>query len=399
MMVNRLCAHAVVLTKEFDLEVHVVDPFPPGAGRVWRTDQSPWLLMNTPAVDATVFVGSASGFTGPELPGPSLYEWARMARAGRVDGLEPRWREYAECVEPDTQVPRAFYGKYLAWAFRDLVARARGLVRVHRGRAVAVVDLPGGGQRLEMDGVGALDVGAVVLTQGHFDVVPGAGERQLAQTARELDLVYIPPVCATEADLSRITAGNAVILRGLGLSFYDYVTLLTVGRGGEFRWKGAHLRYVPSGREPMIYAGSGRGVPYPVRADSATAGPGPFRPTFFTDEALARLRGRGPGVVDFMRDVWPLVAKEVGWAYYAVQYRRVFGERGFALFAERYASAAWESPHMRALIAQAFPDPSLRWDWDDYARPAAGRRSAIGHSSTGLLPSTSARCWSRLPVG
>ena len=28
------------------LRIHVIDPFPPGAGRVWRTDQSPSLLMN-----------------------------------------------------------------------------------------------------------------------------------------------------------------------------------------------------------------------------------------------------------------------------------------------------------------------------------------------------------------
>lgn len=375
MMVNRLCAYAEMLAGEFDLEVHVVDPFPPGAGRVWRTDQSEWLLMNTPAADATVFVDCASGFTGPDLPGPSLYEWARMVCAGRVGGLEPRWREYAECVEPQTQVPRAFYGEYLTWAFQHLVERARGLVRVHRGRAVALSDLAGGGQRLEVNGVvGALEVGAVVLTQGHFDVVPGAGESERARTARELDLVYIPPVCATEADLSRIAAGSSVILRGLGLSFYDYVTLLTVGRGGEFRRKGAYLRYMPSGYEPVIYAGSGRGVPYPVRADSATPGPGPFRPRFFNPDTLARLRGRGPGVGDFAHEVWPLVAKEVEWAFYAVQYARVHGERGFSSFTERYAAAAWDSPQMRSLIALAFPDPSLRWDWHAYARPGAGRR-------------------------
>jgi len=29
------------------LEVHLIDPFPPGPGRVWRYDQSPLLRMNS----------------------------------------------------------------------------------------------------------------------------------------------------------------------------------------------------------------------------------------------------------------------------------------------------------------------------------------------------------------
>jgi hypothetical protein len=377
MMVNRLCSHAARLASEFDLEVHVIDPFAPGAGRVWRTDQ-PWsLIMNTPAADATVFVDDKPGFAGPGLPGPSLHQWARMACTGQVDGLDPRWREYAAGVQPDTQVPRAFYGAYLGWAFRFLLERARGVmrVRVHRGRAVSVADLPDGSQRLEVDGrVGAVEVGAVVLTQGHFEVALGAAERDWARSAQAHGLVYVPPVCAAEADLSVIAAGAAVILRGLGLSFYDYVALLTAGRGGTFRREAGRLRYKASGREPVIYAGSGRGMPYPVRADSATAGAQPFRSRFFTGAAIAALRERGPGVTDFAKEVWPLVAKEVGWAFYAVQYPRVHGARGFELFAQRYAAAEWDSPQMDGLITECFPDSAVRWDWDDYGRPGAGRR-------------------------
>jgi FAD-NAD(P)-binding len=379
MMVNRLCAHAAALAGAFDLEVHVVDPFPPGSGRVWRADQPASLLMNTPAADATVFVDCTSGFTGPEMPGPSLYEWARLVCAGRVGGLAPRWREFARSVGPDSQVPRAFYGEYLGWAFWHLVERAGAagaVVRVHRGRAVSLTDRPGGGQRLEVEadgGVRALEIGAVVLTQGHYEVLPAAAEQERAQAARELGLTYIAPVCAAEADLSGISAGAAVILHGLGLSFYDYVTLLTIGRGGEFSRSGSRLRYAASGREPVIYAGSGRGVPYPVRADSATPGPGPFRPRFFTHEAIAQLRRGGPGVGDFAQEVWPLVAKEVGWAFYAVQYRQVHGAGGFESFTHRYAAAEWDSPQMRALLEDVFPDPALRWDWDAYARPGAER--------------------------
>src|SRR5690349_2034470 len=55
--------------------VHVVDPHPPGAGRVWRHAQSPLLRMNSMAEDVTVFTDSSFGGAGPVRPGPSLAEW------------------------------------------------------------------------------------------------------------------------------------------------------------------------------------------------------------------------------------------------------------------------------------------------------------------------------------
>mgnify|MGYP003791500851 CR=1 FL=1 len=55
-VLERLVAHST--DPDVPLRVHVVDPFPPGAGRVWRTDQSPHLLMNTVLEEQTVFPGA-----------------------------------------------------------------------------------------------------------------------------------------------------------------------------------------------------------------------------------------------------------------------------------------------------------------------------------------------------
>jgi len=381
MMVNRFCAFAASMASTFALEIDVIEPFVPGAGRVWRSDQPRSLLMNTPAAEATVFPPRPSNLTGP-----NVHDWAVMVRRGLVDGLPSTCREIAATIEPQTAVPRAFYGAYLEWAFRFLVRRAGGMVqvRVHRGSAVSVSDLPDGGQRLVVDnGVGALDVDAVVLTQGHYAVDMAPRERAKAVAAQELGLIYIPPMCAAEADLSGIAAGAPVILDGLGLSFYDYVTLLTTGRGGSFRSEAGRLRYEPSGDEPVIYGGSRRGVPYPVRADFSPTGTQPFTPRFLTAAAIAAVRARGPGVSDFTRDVWPLVAKEVGWAFYTVQYSRLHGTYGYDSFAARYAAATWDSPQMHELISELFPQPWMRWDWDQYATPASGhqfRHSADFHN-------------------
>src|ERR1051326_9216401 len=75
MVLERLCANATADTR---LDIHVVDPYPPGPGRVWRVDQPGDLLMNTVASQVTVFTDETVPMTGRLVPGPSLYEWARF---------------------------------------------------------------------------------------------------------------------------------------------------------------------------------------------------------------------------------------------------------------------------------------------------------------------------------
>src|ERR1043165_5846333 len=59
-----------------ELEVHLIDPYPPGPGRVWRHAQSPLLRMNSMAEDVTMFTDDSVQCEGPIRPGPSLAQWA-----------------------------------------------------------------------------------------------------------------------------------------------------------------------------------------------------------------------------------------------------------------------------------------------------------------------------------
>ena len=57
--------------------------------------------------------------------------------------------------------------------------------------------------------------------------------------------------------------GQDVIVSGMGLAFVDLLVLLMEGRGGRFEeTSDGGLRYLPSGAEPRLWAGSRRGVPY-----------------------------------------------------------------------------------------------------------------------------------------
>ena len=49
--------------------IHLVDPFSPGAGRIWRFDQSPLLRMNSLAMDTTLFLDPSVTCHGPIVQG------------------------------------------------------------------------------------------------------------------------------------------------------------------------------------------------------------------------------------------------------------------------------------------------------------------------------------------
>ncbi len=67
-VLDRLSAHASASGAEVD--VHVVDPHPAGAGRIWRADQHPLLWMNSRAADVTVLPDASSRLEGPVRTGP-----------------------------------------------------------------------------------------------------------------------------------------------------------------------------------------------------------------------------------------------------------------------------------------------------------------------------------------
>ena len=74
------------------LDVHLIDPYPPGAGRIWRHAQSPLLAMNSMAADVTMFTDDSVRLRGPDRPGPSMWDWAQDLREGRLRGGRRRPR-------------------------------------------------------------------------------------------------------------------------------------------------------------------------------------------------------------------------------------------------------------------------------------------------------------------
>ncbi|MEU3609153.1 FAD/NAD(P)-binding protein [Streptomyces sp. NPDC035033] len=358
------------------ITVHVVDPYPPGPGRVWRTDQSRDLLMNTVASQVTVFSDASVNLVGPVEDGPSLHEWALDVAAGTVPVPEDALAE-ARRLGPDAYPSRAFYGHYLDWVFRTLVAQAPGHleIRVHRETAVALDDesgAHGGPQTLLLAGGARLSgLDAVVLAQGHVPVRVTTQEQRLGAFAAEHGLVYLEPANPADTDHSRIGPGERVVLRGLGLNFFDHMALLTVGRGGSFERVDGQLVYRPSGREPRILAGSRRGVPYHARGENEKGAYGRYHPRLLTAEKADELRARAAEGewIRFGTHLWPLIATEVESVYYAALLADRVDAAGVTAFTDRFLRTADSAAARDRLLDEAGVAPAERWDWDRIAEP------------------------------
>ena len=300
------------------LRVIVFDPAPPGPGRVWDPDQSPLYLMNTPASYPTA---APDGPACEQLPASSascsFAQWRR-----RHAPAEQR----AAAAPDDADYPsRAAYGTYLRWLHRQVAAglEACGVVVEHRSATVTRCVRSGPRYLLSTqqgEQQGDQQVDAAVLALGHIPArLNDTGER-LAQSAQELGLHYLAPAVPTDVDYDLLPQEENVLVRGMGLNFFDLMIQVTVGRGGSFHelpeaQPGRRLEYLPSGREPRLIAGSRRGTPYRAKSSAPGFIPEGIELVHFTDEAIDEAERRHD-FLDFRAHLWPLILQDVLHTYY-----------------------------------------------------------------------------------
>ncbi|WP_115789563.1 FAD/NAD(P)-binding protein [Arthrobacter silvisoli] len=369
------------------LQVDVVDPYPAGPGRVWQPGQSRLYLMNTQSFYPTLIHEDPT--LAPPLAGGTFEQW-RIHR--REDGRGLASDEQAELSELGTGgfPSRAIYGRYLSETLDAVLERKPDGVDLtfHRNAAVSVRKNPDGTSAfdVELDSGAHLAVDRVVLALGHLEAQLNAEQRSFAGAAAGLGLLYLPPAAPADVDWSRVPDGEPVLVRGMGLNFFDVMVQLSVGRGGRFEPSGGGpgpLRYVPSGREPKIIAASRRGTPYRAKAGLDGYYPKSIRLRYLNERALARFAAAGiqPG---FDHDLWPLLHRDTLWAYYstlaAAQPAAISDTGEFlaaledALQPHAHAAGSWEKP-VDELVTKHVA-ASRRLDLPGLAAPLAGRSFA-----------------------
>ena len=379
-LLARSAAHRAGSAGALKVHIDVVDPYLAGPGHVWQPQQSRLFLMNTQSFYPTLIPED------PSLPAPlagtSFDKWRERQQRDPLPSLTADERAELAVLESNDFPSRALYGRYLRSTLEDLLDKAPDGVTVqfHETSAVSVRPAGDGTFDVGLATGETLRTGSVVLALGHIPSRLNPEQRELQAAAEHLGLQYFPPAAPADVDWSRIPAGEPVLVRGMGLNFFDTMVQLTEGRGGKFVTGGGRLEYEPSGQEPLIIAASRRGTPY--RAKAALDGYYPASVTlrYLTEAALERFRRAGirPG---FDHDLWPLLHRDTLWAYYSTLVRAqpaaVPDRAAFlaaleeALHPHAHSAANWEDSVESVLAVHV--GPRHRLDLPALAAPLAGR--------------------------
>lgn len=412
MLAERLIARHREAQPNAPLTVTIVDPFPAGAGRIWRDAQSSLLCLNSRIEDVTVFTDDSCRIDGPIAPGPSLLDWVRAARAGEfgaLTDLDPVLRAELNGIDAGEFPSRRLHSRYLAWCIDEVTRRAGPGARIDcvRDRVIDVVPAPGphvpppagAGTpsdratrwRVDLASGTRLQADAVVLAVGHNGADARAQEEEFpgvesgATSGRPDHAVHIAPGFTADTDFDWIPTGEPVAVRGMGLAAIDLVILLTQGRGGRFvRRSDGSLRYLASGKEPRLYLGSRRGVP--LRSKVAADIAGPPAELQVLDRELRRRVDAGD-TIDYHGDVWPLITHELHRAHYR-ELVSAHPERVTVTAEEllgRLDSVGTDPLAVRRLAEQVVPDPRDRFDLAEFDRPLAQAHPATAAALQSLV--------------
>ncbi|WP_159674814.1 FAD/NAD(P)-binding protein [Streptomyces mexicanus] len=379
-VVERLVARLREETPERAVEIVLIDKDQVGAGRIGRTDQNPEFRRTPACGEGTMFSGPADDGPARAGAGPSLGQWW----AATEDPCYPG---------PNAYAPRALYGAYLRFflqAVQDSLP-ARATLRRHTGHVTGMQRVGEAWQLRCADGE-LITADRVVLATGHPVTQLSADQTRFADFAvARPHLRYIRGDSAADMPLERIAPGARVAVLGMGLTFYDIVAALTTGRGGRFHeGPDKALRYVPSGLEPVLVAGSRSGVPLPARGLNQKGPLWRYTARLFTPERITALRAPGRPL-DFRERIWPWLHAEMQLVYYATAVRARLGERVEREFLARaaalveHAGAGTAEQTIRAAAAELGVDGLDPLDVEHLARPFAGRRFPSPDAFTAAL--------------
>lgn len=288
-----------------NFEVYVIDSHNPGSGRIWDPEQSPFLLMNTPAKETTIFSGPQSNDVVCPGSGPSLEEWWEKNSLNHPfeDGL----------------AARHIYGQYLNYAFQKILAILNEIARVEVIKScVRDIKKINNKNMLLIDNEMELIVDEVVLSTGHqVSELKGKEKEFFDFCQSHSGLNFFEGNSAAEMPLEKIKPQEHVGIIGCGLAFFDVMALLTEGRDGKYYTdNNGELIYLPSGNEPKIVAGSRSGVPFPARAVNQKKSDYQYIPKIFNKQLIDDLKANSiNGKLDFKKELIPWLEAEMQLVY------------------------------------------------------------------------------------
>ncbi|WP_159027597.1 MULTISPECIES: FAD/NAD(P)-binding protein [unclassified Streptomyces] len=364
-----------------EIRIHLVDPYLGRGSRTWPVDQPAQLWMNSHSGRMTLFTDDSSTCRGPVRKGPTLQEWA--ADAGETLSVDVTLDGLVGPVSPYRWASRALMGKYLVWFLDHVEGSAPENIRIHRHRREAIRVVSASHEDRDFEWLwlkGEADpirCDRVILAQGRPPFRLSGDQESQRRTFRSCGVGYEPPGPATEEKAARVRPGESVLLRGMGLTFFDYLQLFTTVRGGTFhRLADGALRYEPSGLEPRIFAVSRRGVcPRPLRwwpvGKALTSCAAPL---FTSSELFVRLAQRSDRE-EALREARQRMEAEVCHFYYheLLTTGEAASEGTWPRFRAQFASAFAGSPEWREQILAEYVASEDRLDLPRLVDPLDGQ--------------------------
>lgn len=363
---ERLIAHGK--KQQMASSILLIDPYLPGA--VWRTGQNQDLLINSVTSQVTLFTDDTLTSGGPVVKGPTLYEWAITSGKAFAQQHAPWLLASFDTIDPDGHCSRALYGLYQQWFYHQLAKHCPSFIELTyvQAEVLSVTKETAGFCVKTADNAWPAD--QVVLATGHSAARLSVQEAELAAFAQQNQLFYTPPANAADVDFTKVAAQKPLILRGLGLAFFDYVTLLTTGRGGQFLEVNGQYRYRPSGQEPLIIAGSHRGVPYHPRGKNQKRPTQQRQPHFLTEHRIAAWVNNKQVAAEI---VFYYLAKEVELVYYQ-QYLSTVMHRASAEV-HAFTDAFIQQDGQLSVVHDFAIPTTAEWDWSFFKQPFTKKSS------------------------
>lgn len=388
--IGALVSEQVSSTEE--LELHLIDDSQLGAGRIWNTSQTRTLCMNTLAGAVTLFTEPNSTVSAPVRPGPNMYEWIQLTLGHELEEQPtkaektalfqkhpqkslPDFEDEMRVTEPYSNPSRALYGEYINWCYQVALAELPTNVKVteHLSKAVGVTASSDDAfDIIELSDGTICRADSTIIASGW--TIPALNPQEQEFAASEA--VWVRPNSPAEQDFSKLPAGEDVLVRGLGMSFYDLMALVTIDRGGRFEDDPATrsgMRYIPSGQEPHLLVSSGRGYPFLPKSDYKSLPPAPVNHRLMA--TLEKLKNEDR--IDFGVEVRPAIIKDAYEAYY-IKLAELHPEAVTASLEEILDIIEKATPESIAEdMADVVPNPENRFNIERWRKPLAGVEGTI----------------------
>ncbi|WP_268912457.1 FAD/NAD(P)-binding protein [Lentilactobacillus sp. SPB1-3] len=343
------------------LEIKIFDPYGIG-GRVWRTDQWNGLVMNSPADQVSLFTDETVNLSSKVYDGPALFGWLKSDVAKKFlteHNFDQEMIDAASNIAPNDYAPRTLYGAYIQWFYSELLRQLAHNVslEVIKSQIISLNTTQDAKVNVvTSDKEEIFD--KIVMALGQQDNYLNTDEQELASYAEENELKYFQPTHPGDVNVDDLPAGEPVIIRGLSLSFLDYTSELTLGRGGQyFKNDDGTLFYQPSGREPKIIAGSVHGVPYYPKPVSEKRYGEMVQPVFLTQENVDKHLENGKLPFETFID---LIRSDFQLHYYMLLINDSYPFKSATQFKEEFIAA---DDKQAVIDSYDFPEED-QFDWD-----------------------------------